>query len=247
MALSSVSEKRCHSINILNGVPVVPMSLKSKESKSLLAKLKDGALDRVFSLHRMIMLLYSPSVLAGTSGTLTMKLLNIDSGETILITSDHPVSQAATFVCRWPRAVLAQAAGLALLIAVDSVDTKRGSLVGVLTPFWEDKMSTKMVYERELPALMYPLEEQEPAFYVKDLKRLRSVISSRILLGGSGSDIAPQVVTLSLPPRTPKVARPSPMSEVPVAPPALSEAGTPPAAPSRNRAASYKVPALRSE
>jgi len=148
----------------------------------------------------MILILYAPSVLAQTSGTMTLKLLNQDTGETILVVSEHPVAQAATFVCRWPRAVLAKSKGLALLVATEDVDTIRGSLVGVLSPFWEDKVSTKMVYEKELPSLMYPLEEQEPALYVKDLKRLRSVVASRVLLGGHGQDIAPQQLSLAPPP-----------------------------------------------
>lgn len=200
LALKGTSEKCCYSVNIYNGVPVVPMSLASKESRSLVSKLVDGARDRVYSLHRMILILYAPSVLAQTSGTMTLKLLNQDTGETILVTNEHPVAQAATFVCRWPRAVLAKSKGLALLVATEDVDTIRGSLVGVLSPFWEDKVSTKMVYEKELPSLMYPLEEQEPAFYVKDLKRLRCVVASRVLLGGSGQDIAPQQLSLTPPP-----------------------------------------------
>lgn len=200
LALKGTSEKCCYSVNIYNGVPVVPMSLASKESRSLVSKLVDGARDRVYSLHRMILILYAPSVLAQTSGTMTLKLLNQDTGETILVVNEHPVAQAATFVCRWPRAVLAKSKGLALLAATEDVDTIRGSLVGVLSPFWEDKVSTKMVYEKELPSLMYPLEEQEPAFYVKDLKRLRSVVASRVLLGGQGQDIAPQQLSLAPPP-----------------------------------------------
>lgn len=199
LALKGSSEKCCYSINILNGVPVVPMSLSSKESRGLVGKLVDSARDRVYSLHRMILILYAPSVLRTCGGTLHIKMLNQDTGETILVTNDHPVSQAATFVCRWPRAVLAKSKGLALLVATEDVDTRRGSLVGVLSPFWEDKVSTKMVYEKELPSLVYPLEEQEPAFYVKDLKRLRAVVASRVLLGGQGQDIAPQPLSLAPP------------------------------------------------
>nr|WRQ64702.1 movement protein [Martellivirales sp.] len=214
LALGGSNEKCCHSVNILNGVPVVPMQLASKESKSLVARLMDGARDRVYSLHRMILILYAPSVLARTGGTLTLKLINRDTGETILVASEHPVSQAATFVCRWPRAILANSAGLALLVATEAVDTKRGSLVGVLTPFWEDKVSTKMVYEKELPSLMYPLEEQEPAFYVKDLKRLRAVVASKVLLGGKGSDVEPQLISMIPPPPTSTGAVAAPLRSV---------------------------------
>jgi len=147
----------------------------------------------------MIMVLYAPSVLSHTDGTLSLKIINRDSGETIDVVMDHPVAQAATFVCRWPRAVLAQGAGLALLAAVDGVSTKRGSLVGVLTPFWEDKLSTKMVYEKQLATLVYPLEEQEPAYYVKDMKRLRALVANRVHLGGQGSDVEEQTISLARP------------------------------------------------
>ena len=214
LALKGTSEKCCYSVNIYNGVPVVPLSLASRESRSLVSKLIDGARDRVYSLHRMILILYAPSVLAQTSGTMTLKLLNQDTGETILVVSEHSVAQAATFVCRWPRAVLASSKGLALLVATEDVDTIRGSLVGVLSPFWEDKVSTKMVYEKELPSLMYPLEEQEPAFYVKDLKRLRSVVASRVLLGGRGQDIAPQQLSLAPPPPSKQNRNPARVKQV---------------------------------
>jgi len=208
LALGGATEKVCHSINVLNGVPVVPLSLATKESKSLLGKLLDKARERVYELHRMIMVLYAPSVLGCTDGALSLKIINRDSGEAIDIVVDHPVAQAAVFVCRWPRAVLAQGSGLALLAAVDGVPTKRGSLVGVLTPFWEDKLSTKMVYERQLAALVYPLEEQEPAYYVKNMKRLRALVANKVHLGGQGGDMEEQTITLALPKPVP--SRPQP-------------------------------------
>lgn len=200
MALGSTHEKVCHSINILNGVPVVPMALSTKESKGLLDKLRDATKQRVYSLHRMIMVMYTPSVLRTCCGTLALRIVNRDTGESIVVVADHPVSQAAVFVCRWPRAILAQSSGLALVAAVDDVPTKRGSLVGVLSPYWEDKMSTRMVYERELPPLVYPLEEQEPAFYVKNMHKLRAVVASRVHLGGRGADVDSQPIsTLNTP------------------------------------------------
>jgi len=197
LALGSTSEKTCTSINVYNGVPVVPMSLTTKESRFMISKLMGKNKDRVYELHRMILILYAPSVLHGAVGTMCVRLINRDSGETISVVDSHPVSQAATFVCRWPRAVLARGAGLALLAAVDGVTTRRGSLVGVLTPYWEDKLSTKMVYEKQLPALVYPLEEQEPAYYIKDMKRLRSLVYDRVHLGGKGIDMEEQTISLA--------------------------------------------------
>jgi len=193
--LGAGHEKTCHTINVYSGLPVVPLTLLSKESRGFVNKLMDPLRERVYALHRFIMILYTPSVLKTAVGSLSMKMLNQDTGETIDVAVEHPVSQAATFVCRWPRAILAKSAGLALLAAVDGVDVKRGALVGVLSPFWEDKVSTKMVYEKELPTLMYPLEEQEPAYYVKDLRKLRSVVASKVLLGGKGTDMEEQTIS----------------------------------------------------
>jgi hypothetical protein len=197
--LGTASEKCCHTINLYSGVPVVPMALMSKESKSFLSKLMESTRDRVYALHRMIMILYTPSVLKDTEGLLSIKLLSRDTNESTTVVKDHPVHQAAAFVCRWPRAVLAKSAGLALLAAFTGVDIKKGGLVGVLSPYWEDKLSTKMVYEKQLPSKTFPLEEQDPAFYIKDLKQLRAVVAARIHLGGSGQDLAQQPISIAMP------------------------------------------------
>lgn len=194
LASSSIREKCCLSLNVYNGVPVQPLLLQTKESKSLLGRLSDKAQKRVYSLHRMIMVIWAPAVLKETSGTLSMVLMNLSSGEKIEICRDHQVSQASTFVTRWPRALESGGKGLALLPCVEGVPVLRGALVGVLHPYWEDKLSTKMVYEKQLPTLAYPLEEQEPAIYVKDSRQLRSAMLLKFHAGTSGNDVTPHTI-----------------------------------------------------
>lgn len=202
MDLNAISEKVCVSINLYNGVPMVPMSLVTKESKSLLGKLMSKAQEKVYSLHRLIVIAYVPAVLETTTGTFSIKLFNTSTAESIDVVADHPVNKAATFVARWPRAVLAKADGLSLLVAASNVTTRTGSLIGSFHPFWEDKLSRKMVYEKQLPTLVYLLEEQDPSHYVKDMSMLRALMASRVHLGGTGSDVGPQTISLKPLPST---------------------------------------------
>ncbi len=199
LCMNNIQEKCCTTINLYNGVPIVPMALVTKESKSLLSKLMEVHRGKVYSLHRMIILLYVPSILKGTPGQLSIKLLNTATSEAIDVVTDHPANSSAVFVARWPRAVLTTGAGISLVFSATGVPTKTGSLIGSVHPYWEDKMSTKMVYEKQLPTLVYPLEEQDPSHYIKDVKMLRSVIASRVHMGGQGADTAPQAVAITRP------------------------------------------------
>lgn len=192
MANASVREKCCISIDLYNNVPVQPLSLVTKESRGWLSKLDAKVKPRAFSLHRMIMVVYAPAILANTSGTISLKLLQQDTLESIDVATNHPASKAGAFVCRWPRAVSTKGKGLAFLASTEGVPIRTGSLVGVIHPFWEDKLSSKMPYERELPVLYYPLEEQDPSFYVKDVSQLRTAMLTWIHAGKPGSDVAPR-------------------------------------------------------
>lgn len=201
IAMGSIKERVCVSINLFNGVPVVPMALVTKESKSLISKLQDKVSDRVYALHRLVVVAYVPSVLANTPGVLNVKLYNRATGESIDVATDHPVSKAATFVSRWPRSVLAKAESLSLLFTATDVPTRTGSLIGTFHPFWEDKLSSKMVYEKQLPSLTYILEEQDPSHYVKNVSMLKTLMASKVLMGGRGVDLAPQAISLAPPSR----------------------------------------------
>lgn len=194
MANASVREKCCVSISLYNDVPVQPLSLVSKESRGWLSKLSDKVKPMAFSLHRMIMVVYVPAIRCTTNGTISLKLLQQDTLESIDVVLDHPASKACAFVCRWPRAVSTKGKGLAFLASTDGVNIRTGSLVGVIHPFWEDKLSSKMPYERELPVLCYPLEEQDPSIYVKDVSQLRTAMLTWVHAGKPGSDVLPRTI-----------------------------------------------------
>lgn len=194
-----VVEKACACINLYNNHPVKPLPLITKESRSLMTKLSKIVRDRVYSLHRLIMIVYSPAVLMDTQGVLSAKIFNQSTGESISLVENHLVSKAAVFVSRWPRAVLADSPGLALLVSVSGVPIKTGGLVGVMHPAWEDSLSSKMVYERTLPSLSFPIDEQAPAMYIKDLSMLKRLVYSHVHVGKIGVDIHPVAVNHGLP------------------------------------------------
>lgn len=206
LVAACVEEKSCACIKIFNGQSVKALPLISTESRGLIAKLRVATRDRVFALHRMIMIVWAPAVLRTTAGSLTAKIYNQSTGESIELCTNHPVAQAAVFVGRWPRAVLAdQKDGLALLLSVSGVPIKKDGLIGVMHPVWEDKLSSKMVYEKQLPSLSFPIDEQEPALYVKDSSALKSLVYSRIHVGAVGRDVGVHRVNhqapLLLPPK----------------------------------------------
>lgn len=216
LVAACVEEKSCACIKLFNGQSVTALPLVTSESRGLLAKLRVATRDRVFALHRMIMIVWAPAVLRTTAGSLTAKIYNQSTGESVELCTNHPVAQAAVFVGRWPRAVLAdQKNGLALLVSVSGVPIKKDGLIGVMHPVWEDKLSSKMVYEKQLPSLSFPIDEQEPALYIKDVNMLRSLVHSRLHVGAVGRDVNIQHVNhqapLLLPPKKAgKVKAPTP-------------------------------------
>lgn len=199
LAVSSIREKACHCIRVFAGHPIVPLSLVTKETRGLIDRLMDSARERVFHVHRLIVVVYVPVVLKDALGSISIKLFHADTNQSIDVVVGHLVSKSAVFVARWPRAVHSKSTGLSLLVNIDDHSTKRGGLVGVLHPYWEDKASTKMVYEKQLPSLSYLLEEQDPAYYVSKPEKLRPFLADKIMLGGQGSDMAPQTMSLHAP------------------------------------------------
>lgn len=225
MLNASVREKCCMCINLYNNVPVQPLSLVTKESRGWLRKLSSKCRDSAFSLHRLIMVVYAPAVLSSTQGTLSLRLQQQDSLQSLDVVLNHPVSQAATFVCRWPRAVPTSGKGLAFLASTEGVKTRTGSLVGVIHPFWEDKLSTKMVFERQLPVLCYPLEEQDPSIYVKDVSQLRTAMLTWIHAGHAGSDVGQRRIGQLRDSASFRKASPSYIGSTPPPPPLVSTQG----------------------
>lgn len=176
----------------------------------------------VYALHRIIILVYSSAVLEETMGEITMYLFNTGTGQKICVCENHQVSETAAFVARWPRAVAMGTGGLALLISKNGVDIDNGGLIGTVSTYWEDKMSTRMPYEKQLPTLVYPLNLQEPAFFMKNPRQLRSLLAKRITLGqhNAQAELEPQRLDLiekGHATSRPRVLRPKEVS-VPAAP-----------------------------
>lgn len=197
--LTMPKDKCCKSIQLFNTSEVKPLPLVTKESIVNFSGLSKALQSRVYTLHRLIIIVYAPAVRSTTTGTLSMNLWHAGTGETIQICEDHPVSKSVVFVARWPRAVLTGNKGIALLVQKENVSVLRSGFIGTLYPYWEDKLSSKMIYEKELPVLKYDVEEQDPALYVKNPAMLRTMLTHRIALGKTGSDVQEQTIGLSTP------------------------------------------------
>nr|ACZ54926.1 movement protein [Viola white distortion associated virus] len=197
--LKNIPTKKCFSLHIKNGVPVQPMKLQSKESRSALTKLLVKAKGHVYVHHSIIYLLYVPTILETTDGVLTVKLFNVNTGETIDVDTDSPLNEAAIFVARWPRAVHADDGdGIHLLVSAISSGAKHASIVGTVYPFWDDSLHKKKPYEKMYPTLRFPIEKSDAVAAIEDVKILQSFAKSR-LTGGSGSnkvDINPQLIEI---------------------------------------------------
>lgn len=191
-------DKCCKSIQLFNTSEVKPLPLITKESLGSFATLTKALQSRIYTLHRLIIIVYAPAVRSTTSGSLSMSLWHAGTGESILICEDHPVSKSAVFVARWPRAVLTGNKGINLLVEKENVSVLRSGFIGTIYPYWEDKLSSKMIYEKELPVLKYDVEEQDPALYVKNPAMLRSMLTHRIAMGKSGSDLQQQTISLTV-------------------------------------------------
>ncbi len=195
---SDYGEKCCKVIELRKGGKVEPLPLVTKESMLSWGKLSVINKKNVYALHRIIILVYSSAVLEDTMGEITMYLFNTGTGQKICVCENHQVSETAAFVARWPRAVAMGTGGLALLISKNGVDIDNGGLIGTVSTYWEDKMSTKMPYEKQLPTLVYPLNLQEPAFFMKNPRQLRSLLAKRITLGqqNTQAELEPQRLDL---------------------------------------------------
>nr|UCR98696.1 movement protein [Prune dwarf virus] len=196
--MKNLPTKKCFSLQLKNGVPIQPMKLQSKESRSALARLSAKAKGHVYVHHSIIYLLYIPTILETTSGVLTLKLFNVNTGESIDIDTDSPLNEAAIFVARWPRAVHADDGdGICLLASAVSVDAKHASIVGTVYPFWDDSLHKKKSYEKMYPTLRFPIEKSEALAAVDDVKILQTFAKSRLVIGSSGKvDINPRLIEI---------------------------------------------------
>lgn len=197
--MKNLPTKKCFSIHLKNGVPVEPMKLKTKESKSALSRLSAKARGHVYVHHSIIYLLYIPTILETTDGVLTLKLFNINTGESIDIDTDSPLNEAAIFVARWPRAVhVGDGDGVCLLASAMSLGAKHASTVGTIYPFWDDSLHKKKPYEKMYPTLRFPIEKSTAIAAIEDVKILQSFAKSR-LVGSSSEgkvDINPRLIEI---------------------------------------------------
>lgn len=215
--LTMPKDKCCKSIQLLNTSEVKPLPLVTKESLLSFGKLSTALQSRVYTLHRLIIIVYAPGVLSTTTGTISMNLWHAGTSETIPICQDHPVSKAVVFVARWPRAIRTGDKGINLLVQKENVSVLRSGFIGTLYPYWEDKLSSKMIYEKELPVLKYDVEEQDPAMYVKNPAMLRSMLTHRIALGKTGTDLKEQTIGLTIPKTVPLPSAQLPSTVIPQA------------------------------
>ena len=196
--LENLPTRRCFAIDVLNGVPVQPMRLKSKETKSKLLKLSARARGLIYIQHSIIYLLYIPTILETTDGFLTIKLLNTNTGESIDVDTDSPLNEAAIFVARWPRSIHSDDGdGIHLLINGVSTNAKHGAKVGTFYPFWDDSLHRKKLYEKQYPTLRFPITKTDAASAADDVKILQSLAKTRVSsICAKKKDIDPTIIDI---------------------------------------------------
>ena len=186
---TGINERCCYSMALYNTRETQTLSLMSKESRSMLNRLTTRLHEHVFTVHRLIMIVYAPTLLKDTDGTISIMLYHQATGQSIDVVKEHSVGQAATFVARWPRGIPVTQKGLSLIASTNNIGVLAGAHVGTLHPFWEDKLQRQTIFEKQRATLTYLLSEQEPAFYIKDAKVLKAAMRSKISLGGVGNDV----------------------------------------------------------
>jgi len=196
--MKNLPTRRCYAIDIKNNEPVKPMKLQTKETVNLFSKLSAKAKGLVYIQHSIIYLLYIPTILETTSGLVSIKLFNTNTGESIDVDTDSPANEAAIFVCRWPRSIHADDGdGIHLLVNATSMDCKNLAKVGTFYPLWDDSVHKKKLYEKMYPTLRFPIEKSEAIAAVDDIKILQSMAKSRIVSATrSLADINPVAIEM---------------------------------------------------
>nr|QJC63717.1 movement protein [Potato yellowing virus] len=193
--IKNAPTRKCFKIDLKNNVPIEPLRLQSKENRGVVRALTDKVKGCVYVNHSIIYLVYIPSILESSTGVLTLKLFNTNTGEIIDVDTDAPANEAAIFVTRWPRSLhITEGNGLTLLSSVNVVGCKQGAIVGTLYPMWDDSFSRKKSYEKEYPSLRFPIEMTDARSAVTDVKLLKGFTMQRMIGGGTASDIAPEIV-----------------------------------------------------
>nr|QKS42887.1 movement protein [Apple necrotic mosaic virus] len=185
--------KGCHILHLQNLPKSKVLELESREQRGVLSKVADRIREKVYRDTGRIFFVYVPVIQGTSSGTITLKLQNTDTGEVSDVVTDAPAERAFVIMDRWGRSLTSKAK-LVLLYSICCPNIRPEARVGDMCVFWDEHMSKQMTYVKKPNPIMFPIEETYPAQYLKDKKMLMSMIRGRIALGAEGADIRPDVL-----------------------------------------------------
>ncbi|CBJ94501.1 movement protein [Lilac leaf chlorosis virus] len=194
--MQNLPTKGRHVLHLQNLPKSNVLKLESKEQRSFLAKTNDKLKKRVYRDVGRMFFVYVPIIQKTSSGLLTLKLQNSDTGEVSDIATDIPANEAFVLMDRWGRS-LVDNAELNLLYSVYCPDLRPQARVGEMVCFWDESMSRQQVYSERGNPIMFPIEETKPVQYLKDKKLLMSMVRARIAAGAEGeSDLGPSPLSV---------------------------------------------------
>nr|CDG24256.1 movement protein [Apple mosaic virus] len=188
--MRNLPTKGCHILRLKNMSKTRSLKLESKEQRGFIAKMADGIKNKVNRDVGRIFFIYVPMIQKTTSGLMTLKMIQSDTGERSDIITDYDASQANVIMDRWGRSLVAEA-HLELLYSIVCPELRPEAVVGELMVFWDETMSRQLVYSERGNPIVFPIMETQPSRYLKDKKLLMSMIRGRIEVGAEGCDLAP--------------------------------------------------------
>nr|CDG24260.1 movement protein [Apple mosaic virus] len=188
--MRNLPTKGCHILRLKNMSKTKSLKLESKEQRGFIAKMADGIKNKVNRDVGRIFFIYVPMIQKTTSGLMTLKMIQSDTGERSDIITDYDASQANVIMDRWGRSLVAEA-HLELLYSIVCPELRPEAVVGELMVFWDETMSRQLVYSERGNPIVFPIMETQPSRYLKDKKLLMSMIRGRIEVGAEGCDLAP--------------------------------------------------------
>nr|QRV13260.1 movement protein [Apple mosaic virus] len=188
--MRNLPTKGCHVLQLKNMSKTKSLKLESKEQRGFIAKMADGIKKKVYRDVGRIFIIYVPLIQKTTSGLMTLKMIQSDTGERSDIITDFDASEAKVIMDRWGRSLVAEAR-LELLYSIVCTDIRPEAVVGELMVFWDETMSRRVVYSERGNPIVFPIMETQPSRYLKDKNLLMSMIRGRIEVGAEGCDVAP--------------------------------------------------------
>nr|ALU66006.1 movement protein [Prunus necrotic ringspot virus] len=189
--MRALPTKGCHILHLVNLPKSNILRLASKEQKGFLSRQADRVKKKIYRCVGRVFLVYVPIIQATTSGLITLKLQNSDTGEISDVVTDVEANRAFVIMDRWGRS-LVESADLNLLYSISCPDVRPGARVGEMMAFWDERMSRQQTYLEKGNPILFPIAETKPSKYLNDKKVLMSMVRSRILAGTEGCDIAPE-------------------------------------------------------